>query len=46
MFHTVFERQARRSFELVNQHDYDSILASDPWPLACGRLCQVFTRLG
>jgi len=28
MFHTVFERQARRSFELVNQHDYDSILAS------------------
>jgi ketosteroid isomerase-like protein len=28
MFHAVFERQARRSFELVNQHDYDSILAS------------------
>jgi len=28
MFHAVFERQARRTFELVNQHDYDSILAS------------------
>ena len=28
MFHAVFERQARRSFDLVNQHDYDSILAS------------------
>jgi ketosteroid isomerase-like protein len=28
MFHAVFERQARRNFELVNQHDYDSILAS------------------
>ena len=28
MFHTVFERQARRTFDLVNQHDYDSILAS------------------
>jgi ketosteroid isomerase-like protein len=28
MFHAVFERQARRTFDLVNQHDYDSILAS------------------
>ena len=28
MFHAIFERQARRSFELVNQHDYDSILAT------------------
>ena len=28
MFHAVFERQARRTFELVNQHDYDSVLAS------------------
>ena len=28
MFHAVFERQARRTFELVNQHEYDSILAN------------------
>jgi hypothetical protein len=28
MFHAVFERQARRSFDLVNQHDYDSVLAT------------------
>ena len=27
MFHAVFERQARRTFDLVNQNDYDSILA-------------------
>ena len=27
MFHAIFERQARATFELVNQHDYDSILA-------------------
>ena len=28
MFHAVFEHQARRSFQLVNQHDYDSVLAT------------------
>jgi len=28
MFHAVFERQARRTFDLVNQHDYESVLAS------------------
>jgi ketosteroid isomerase-like protein len=27
MFHAIFERQARATFDLVNQHDYDSILA-------------------
>ena len=27
MFHAIFKRQARATFELVNQHDYDSILA-------------------
>jgi ketosteroid isomerase-like protein len=28
MFARIFERQARKNFALVNQHDYDSILAS------------------
>jgi ketosteroid isomerase-like protein len=28
MFHAIFARQARRSFELVNQHRFDAILAS------------------
>jgi ketosteroid isomerase-like protein len=27
MFHAIFKCQARATFELVNQHDYDSILA-------------------
>jgi ketosteroid isomerase-like protein len=28
MFHAIFERQARKSFELVNQHNYDAILSA------------------
>ena len=28
MFHPVFEGRARSTFDLVNQHDYDSILAT------------------
>ena len=28
MFHAIFKRQARATFELVNQHDYDRILAA------------------